>query len=97
MELLFCLARRHNFNKYNRTQVDSLGVAYDYLAIMHYSKTAFSSNGQPTIIPLDPKAIQLGQRVGLSPLDVKQADLLYKCNGTCHAFYWPLSQGHHNV
>ncbi|XP_031557254.1 meprin A subunit beta-like [Actinia tenebrosa] len=73
--------RRHNFNKYNRTQVDSLGVRYDYLAIMHYSKTAFSSNGQPTIIPLDPNAIQLGQRVGLSPLDVKQADLLYKCNG----------------
>jgi meprin B len=79
--LLIHSARRHNFNKYNRTQVDSLGVRYDYLAIMHYSKTAFSSTGQATIVPTDPKAIQLGQRVGLSPMDVKQADLLYKCNG----------------
>lgn len=73
--------KRHNFNKYNRTQVDSLGAAYDYLSVMHYSETAFSSNGDPTIIPTDPNAIQLGQRVGLSPTDVKQIDLLYKCNG----------------
>ena len=29
----------------------------------------------------DPSVAQLGQRLGLSPLDVEQADLLYKCNG----------------
>ena len=71
---------QYNFDKYNRSMIDSLSVPYDYLSVMHYSSTAFSTNGQPTIISKDPTQIQLGQEVGLSPLDVKQANLLYKCN-----------------
>ncbi|XP_028393835.1 LOW QUALITY PROTEIN: meprin A subunit beta-like [Dendronephthya gigantea] len=72
--------RKHNFNKYNRSQIDSLGSEYDYMSVMHYSSTAFGG-GNITIVPKDPSVIQLGQRKGLSPLDVQQADLLYKCNG----------------
>ncbi|EDO36339.1 predicted protein [Nematostella vectensis] len=79
--------KKHNFHMYSRLEIDSLGVSYDYLSIMHYSPTAFSSNGQPTIIPKDPNAVQLGQRVGFSPSDEKQADLLYKCNGTRALFF----------
>ncbi|XP_078373959.1 meprin A subunit beta-like [Oculina patagonica] len=73
--------KKHNFRKYNRTQVDSLGVPYDYLSVMHYSSTAFGINGSTTIVAVDSSVIQLGQRIGLSPSDVKQADLLYGCNG----------------
>lgn len=73
--------KKHNFEKYNRSQIDSLGSKYDYLSIMHYSSFAFG-NGNVTIIPKDPFAIQLGQRLGLSPLDVQQANLLYRCNGS---------------
>ena len=71
---------KHNFNKYNRSQIDSLGSKYDYISVMHYSSTAFGG-GNITIVPKDPSVIQLGQRKGLSPLDAQQADLLYKCNG----------------
>ncbi|XP_020607315.1 meprin A subunit beta-like [Orbicella faveolata] len=73
--------KKHNFRKYNRTQVDSLGVPYDYLSVMHYSSTAFG-NGRTTIIAKEPSVVQLGQRIGLSPMDIKQADLLYECHGT---------------
>ena len=72
--------KKHNFRKYNVSQVDSLGIPYDYLSVMHYSETAFG-NGATTIIARDPSVIQLGQRVGLSPKDITQADLLYRCNG----------------
>ena len=74
------LDKKHNFNKYNRSQIDSLGSPYDYLSVMHYSSTAFG-RGNITIVSKDPSVVQLGQRLGLSPLDAQQADLLYRCNG----------------
>jgi hypothetical protein len=45
------LGNRHNFNKYTRSQIDSLNIPYDYGSIMHYGKRAFSNNGRDTIVP----------------------------------------------
>jgi len=39
--------------------------AYDYASIMHYPTWAFSSNGQPTIVPTQ-SGVTIGQRTGLS-------------------------------
>ena len=63
------------------SQIDSLGVPYDYISVMHYSPTAFGIKGATTIKAKNSSVIQLGQRIGLSPKDVTQADLLYRCNG----------------
>jgi hypothetical protein len=48
---------------------------YDYGSIMHYSTTAFSRTGRPTIIPTMNAAI--GQREGLSALDKAGLQTLY--------------------
>lgn len=58
-------------------EIDSLGVGYDYNSIMHYSSTAFGG-GQVTIEANDP-SIPVGAAVGLSDLDILQANLLYRC------------------
>lgn len=58
---------------------DDLG-AYDYRSIMHYSRTAFSRNGQETITPTDPNA-QIGQRNGLSPGDIGAVRAMYPLCG----------------
>ena len=43
---------KHNFNKYEASQVTSYGIGYDYGSIMHYSEKAFSKNNLITIEPL---------------------------------------------
>jgi hypothetical protein len=45
---------------------------------MHYSKTAFSVNGQPTIITKDPN-VWIGQRNGLSAIDIQEIRRYYNC------------------
>ncbi|KXJ13565.1 Blastula protease 10 [Exaiptasia diaphana] len=71
---------KHNFHKYSRSTIDSLGVPYDYGSIMHYGSRAFSKNGRPTIISKN-SGVTLGQRKGLSAMDIKMMKLLYK--GEC--------------
>ena len=62
--------------------VDSLNTTYDYQSVMQYSKTAFGINGNVTMDPKQCGVFQLGQRVGFTQTDSKQAHMLYKCNGT---------------
>lgn len=68
--------REHNFNQHI-TDGDDIGK-YDYESIMHYPATAFTKNGQPTIIARKP-AFQnkIGQRKGLSKGDIAAANALY--------------------
>nr|QNH72410.1 toxin candidate TRINITY_DN17792_c1_g2_i2 [Isarachnanthus nocturnus] len=71
----------HNFNKYSTSKINSYGQAYDFGSVMHYGGYAFSSNRQPTIVnKRTGSANGLGQRNGLGPGDVKQANLMY-CGG----------------
>ena len=79
--LLYFRLKKHNFRKYNVSRIDSLGIPYDYLSVMHYSSNAYGFNGLTTIIAKYPSVEQLGQRIGHSPLDVRQADSPHDCKG----------------
>ncbi|KAK3855493.1 hypothetical protein Pcinc_038108 [Petrolisthes cinctipes] len=68
----------HNFDKYSNTVVGAFGENYDYGSVMHYSAYAFSDNGQKTIVTVDPDA-QIGQRVGLSQVDINKLMNMYNC------------------
>jgi hypothetical protein len=68
---------QHNFNQ-QVADGDDLG-AYDFGSVMHYPGTAFSINGQATIVPrqaLPPGAV-MGQRNGLSAGDIAGVLMMY--------------------
>ena len=60
-----------------KNDTNSLGVTYDFNSIMHYTERAFAKTGKITITAKE-KDLELGNGVGLSPLDIKQTNLLYK-------------------
>lgn len=66
------------FDKYSLNMIDHLGTAYDYGSVMHYSPTAFSKNGKPTIEPKK-RGVEIGQRNGFSSNDLYKINKLYKC------------------
>ncbi|XP_044291608.1 astacin-like metalloendopeptidase [Varanus komodoensis] len=67
-----------NFAKVNST---NLGLPYDYSSVMHYGAYDFSNTaGKATIVPVPNASVPIGQRAGLSNLDVKKINKLYSCN-----------------
>lgn len=64
----------HNFDQHI-SDGDDIG-AYDYGSIMHYPANAFSTNGQPTIVPVQ-AGVAIGQRTGLSAGDIAGVRQLY--------------------
>ncbi|XP_030852318.1 EGF-like repeat and discoidin I-like domain-containing protein 3 [Strongylocentrotus purpuratus] len=60
-------------------------VPYDYNSVMHYGAYGFGIDAKvPTLIPKDPLSMgEIGQRLGLSYLDVKLANFMYECDSHC--------------
>ncbi|XP_053142885.1 embryonic protein UVS.2-like isoform X2 [Hemicordylus capensis] len=67
-----------NFKKVTSNNLD---LPYDYASVMHYGIYDFSYySGKATIVPIRNTSIPIGQREGLSNLDVKKINKLYSCN-----------------
>ncbi|KAJ8871932.1 hypothetical protein PR048_028272 [Dryococelus australis] len=66
----------HNFEIYNTTD---FGTSYDFNSTMHYSRYAFSSNGQPTIESKHGHT-SLGTARNLTDLDIFKLHSLYGCS-----------------
>ncbi|CAB4054398.1 unnamed protein product [Lepeophtheirus salmonis] len=57
------------------SQVDTLGLGYDYESITHFGSHYYSKNQNKTVIPKmrqSKNGVQIGQRTALSSLDVKK-------------------------
>lgn len=67
------------FMKYPLKVINNLNTSYDYGSIMHYRTHSFSKNGKETIVTKKP-GVRIGQREGLSPVDVTRVNRLYKCH-----------------
>ncbi|XP_038165023.1 high choriolytic enzyme 1-like isoform X2 [Cyprinodon tularosa] len=68
--------KEHNFMKVN---TNNQGTGYDFNSVMHYSNTAFSRNGQPTIISKDNPSLSFGRAASMSATDIARINKLYGC------------------
>ena len=78
--LYICLNYSGYENIFDKMEADTEDLSYDYDSIMHYGASAFSSNGKPTITPIqntDLLILTIGQRNGLSSLDWEHIERAY--------------------
>lgn len=81
--MLFYLGMAYNFKKkVQGTEVIDYGVPYDYASNMHYPWTAFSKNGEKTMVPTRPlngktPSVRLSEM-----MHALQARRMYKCSST---------------
>ncbi|XP_074541078.1 low choriolytic enzyme-like [Halichoeres trimaculatus] len=64
---------------FRKKDTNNLNTPYDYSSIMHYGRTAFGHLGAETITPIPDASVPIGQREGLSEIDVLRINRLYKC------------------
>lgn len=76
-------SQRYNFDKVTSREAMDIST-YDYQSVMHYESTAFSKNGEKTMIRLDGKTDELGQdRYGtFTEGDIYKLRTLYQCSDT---------------
>ncbi|KAM4618098.1 hatching enzyme 1.2-like [Discoglossus pictus] len=68
---------------FGKMATDNMDLDYDYSSVMHYGRYDFSKKpGFATIVPKPDPSVSIGQRYGLSNLDISKINKLYDC-GTC--------------
>lgn len=71
-----------NFDRVDPRKFSNFGTTYDLYSVMHYDSTAFSKNGEKTIIPKNLRYRNImGQRKGMSRGDQQRINNMYKCTG----------------
>ncbi|XP_062861010.1 high choriolytic enzyme 1-like [Trichomycterus rosablanca] len=68
--------KQHNFDK---KATLNQGTTYDYNSVMQYFSTAFSKNGQPTMVPIPDPNVLFGQASEMSKSDILRLNRLYQC------------------
>lgn len=68
----------------HRSDVNSMGYAYDFWSVMHYGPYFFTKSANKPTIKVQKRykhlRPEIGQRRGLSYLDIAQVRAMYKCN-----------------
>jgi hypothetical protein len=68
-----------NFLRRSSDHTTDLGVGYDYGSVMHYGEYDFSKDWG-VLKTIDARGQVVGQRDGMSPEDIEQLRLMYKCS-----------------
>uniref|UniRef100_A0A8C5WHT9 Metalloendopeptidase n=1 Tax=Leptobrachium leishanense TaxID=445787 RepID=A0A8C5WHT9_9ANUR len=70
-----------SISNFDKVDTNNLNIGYDFYSVMHHPGSAFSNTpGKNTIVPKPDPSIPIGQRNGLSTLDVAKINALYQCD-----------------
>ncbi|KAM4723183.1 embryonic protein UVS.2-like [Rhinophrynus dorsalis] len=69
-----------DWGNFEKMDTDNLDLPYDFSSVLHYGWYTFSNtSGQPSLKPKPDPSVSIGQRYGLSSLDVAKVKKLYGC------------------
>nr|BAE97358.1 hatching enzyme [Plecoglossus altivelis altivelis] len=71
---------RDNYKNFDKQDTNNLDTPYDYSSVMHYGRRAFAQ-GKDSIIPIPDASVPIGQRQGMSRIDIQRINKLYECRG----------------
>ncbi|XP_075423381.1 embryonic protein UVS.2-like isoform X1 [Ascaphus truei] len=81
VDIIYQYLNPGDLGNFNKTDSDNLGLPYDYSSVMHYGRYYGSNTpGKETIIPKPDPSAKIGQRYGVSTLDVSKLNKFYNCN-----------------
>lgn len=66
-------------DQFSKIQTNNLRTRYDYNSVMHYGRTFFSRNGQPTIVPIPDPNVPIGTATKMSRNDILRVNRLFNC------------------
>ncbi|XP_030581711.1 high choriolytic enzyme 2-like [Archocentrus centrarchus] len=66
-------------SNFEKKQTNNLQTSYDFNSVMHYPRTAFSRNGQPTIVAKSNPNLDFGRATQMSANDIARINRLYGC------------------
>ncbi|XP_063802128.1 embryonic protein UVS.2-like [Pseudophryne corroboree] len=70
-----------DWGEFELANTNNMDLPYDYASVMHYGRYSYSNtSGQPSLTPKPDQSVDIGQRYGLSPLDVSKIKTLYNCD-----------------
>uniref|UniRef100_A0A8C5QX77 Metalloendopeptidase n=1 Tax=Leptobrachium leishanense TaxID=445787 RepID=A0A8C5QX77_9ANUR len=70
-----------DWSNFEKLDTENMGLSYDYSSVMHYGKYAYTNtSGKMTLLPKPDPTVEIGQRYGLSSLDIARVSKLYKCS-----------------
>ncbi|XP_054473939.1 low choriolytic enzyme-like [Anoplopoma fimbria] len=70
---------KYYVNNFQKHDTNNLNTPYDYTSVMHYGRTAFGKFRSESITPFPDSSVAIGQRDGLSDIDILRINRLYKC------------------
>ncbi|XP_073529549.1 low choriolytic enzyme-like [Phyllobates terribilis] len=69
-----------SYGNFDVADGNTFNIPYDYTSVMHYNNYAYSNDSLPTIVPTPDPYVPIGQRSGMSNLDVMKINANYACN-----------------
>ncbi|XP_077148301.1 hatching enzyme 1.2-like [Ranitomeya variabilis] len=81
IDILWQNMDKANFGNFDIVDGNTFNLPYDYTSVMHYHRFAFSlRDSLSTIVPKPDPSVPIGQRSGMSNVDLMKINANYGCN-----------------
>ncbi|XP_075137718.1 embryonic protein UVS.2-like [Leptodactylus fuscus] len=81
VEVMWQYINEDDWTEFDLIDTKNMNLPYDYSSVMHYGRFSYSNtSGKPSLNPKPDRSVEIGQRYGLSPLDVSKVKKLYDCD-----------------